>query len=83
MMCSREKSVALKLSSPVFPENFSEFVYRCLQSLVWKNRSLTDTIFDTEKVDRYGFRSDFNIYCFLGLETAFFLFLFVLEACSL
>jgi len=67
-MCRREKSVAPKLSSPVLPENFSKFAY-ILSWLVWKNRSLTDTIFDTEEVYRHDFGSDFNIYCFLGLET--------------
>jgi hypothetical protein len=69
MMCRREKSVVPKLSSPVLLENFSEFAYRLLSWLVWKNRSFTDTIFDPEEVDRHGFGSDFNIYCFLGLET--------------
>jgi hypothetical protein len=69
MLCRREKSVAPKLSSPVLPENFSEFAYRLLNWLVWKNTSLTGTVFDTEEVDRHGFGSDFNIHCFLGLET--------------
>lgn len=69
MMCKREKSVAPKLSWPVLPENFPEFAYRLLSWFVWKNRSLTDTVFDTEEVDRHGFGSDFNIYGFLGLET--------------
>ena len=69
MMCRREKSVTPKRSSPVLPENFSEFAYILLSWLVWKNRSLTDAIFDTEEVDSHGFGSDFNIYCFLGLET--------------
>jgi len=69
MMCRRLKPVAPKLSSPVLPENFSEFAYRLLSWLVWNNRSLTDTIFDTEEVDRHGFGSDVNIYSFLGLAT--------------
>jgi hypothetical protein len=66
MMCRREKSVAPKL---ILPGNFSEFAYRLLSWLVWKNRSLTESIFATEAVDRHGFGCDFSIYGFLGLKT--------------
>lgn len=80
MMCRREKSDAPKLSLPVLPENFSEFAYRHLSWLVWKNRSLTGTIFVSEEVDGHGFGSDFNTQ-FPGFgDIAFFLFFFALEA---